>query len=126
MKLTAEIICFLILFLPTAWEYRDDMHGDFNKKKDVLFRVIIGAAACLANWFFTDRFILKSVLMCFSIFFLIFDYWIATRFAPKGKWFEYGGKKGWFDNIPKWKNLNPWAKFAFRLIVFAVALIYYF
>jgi len=63
--------------------------------------------------------------MCFALFFMIFDYLIATRFAPQGQWFEYGGKSGWFDNIAMWKNLNPWAKFAARLIVFAGALIYY-
>lgn len=126
MKLTTEIICFIVLLTPTVWEYNDDRHGDFNKKKDVLIRCILGAVACFMNYIFTDRFILKSALMCFALFFLIFDYWIASVFAPPGKWFEYGGKEGWFDNIPKWKELNPWAKFAARLIVFAVALIYYF
>lgn len=125
MKLTTEIICFIILFIPTIWEYQNDKFGDFNKKKDVLWRCILGAGVCLANWFFTDRFILKSVLMCFSLFFLIFDYWIASVFAPKGQWFSYLGKKGWFDNLPVWKK-NPWVRFGIKMAVLIGALLYYF
>lgn len=125
MKLTAEIIAFIILLTPIVWEYQDDLRGDFNKKKDVLIRSAIAAVVCFANYLFTDRFILKSALMCFALFFLIFDYLIATRFAPPGKWFSYVPKKGWFDNLPGWKK-NPWVRFGIKLAVLIGALIYYF
>jgi len=125
MKLTAEIICFLILLNPVVWEYTNDKNGDFDKKKDVLIRCIIASTCCIVNYLFTDRFILKSALMCFALFFLIFDYLIATRFAPQGKWFSYLGKKGWFDNLPGWKK-NPWVRLGIKLAVLIGALIYYF
>ena len=125
-EVTQEIIAFIILFAPTAWEYRDDRKGDFNKKKDVIFRSCIAAVTVLINFWLTDRMILKSAFMCFAMFFLVFDYWIASVFAPQGKWFSYMGEKGWFDNIGFWKGLNPWVRFLIRLAVFAGALIYYF
>lgn len=125
MNIAAEIICFILLSAPIFWEYNDDRAGDFNKKKDVLIRSIIAAVVCFANYLFTDRFILKSALMCFALFFLIFDYLIATRFAPSGKWFSYLGKKGWFDNLPGWKK-NPLVRFGIKLAVLIGALLYYF
>lgn len=125
MNLTAEIICFILLAAPIVYEFFDDRNGDFNKKKDVIIRSIIAAVVCFANYLFTDRFILKSALMCFALFFLIFDYLINTRFAPKGQVFSYLGKKGWVDNLPVWKK-NPWVRFGIKLAVLIGALIYYF
>lgn len=125
MKLTAEIIAFIILLAPTAWEYQDDKNGDFNKKKDVLIRIVISVVVCAINYLLVQRSILQSGLMCFALFFFIFDYWIASVFAPKGQWFSYLGKKGWFDNLPAWKK-NPWVRFGIKFAVLIGALIYYF
>lgn len=132
MKLTAEIICFLILLAPIVWEYRDDSgpSGDTNKKKDVLIRSIIAAVMCLSNYgistlFYLNHSLLQSGLMCFALFFLIFDYWISWHFAPHGQWFSYIPKKGWFDNMPGWKK-NPWVRFGIKLAVLIGALLYYF
>lgn len=125
MNLTAEIIAFIILLTPIVWEYQDDRNGDFNKKKDVLIRVVIAVTVCAINYLLVQRSIIQSGLMCFALFFFIFDYWIASVFAPKGQWFSYGGKSGWFDNIPAWKK-NPWVRLGIRLAVLIGSLIYYF
>lgn len=131
MNTAKEIICFVILFAPYLWEVIDDRHGDLNKKIDVLWRVLIGAAASLFVWVMTGHSLWATGFMCFAIFFLLFDYTIAAvlirnKVIAAKDWFGYMGKKGITDNIGWWRDMKPGWRFAVRFAVFAIALVFYF
>lgn len=131
MNIAKEVICLLILSSPYIWEVINDRYGDLNKKIDVLWRVLIGAAASAFVWKFTGHSLWACAFMCFAIFFLLFDYTIAAILIKNGiistnDWFGYMGKKGDVDNIKFWRNLSPGWRFAIRMTVFAIALIIYF
>jgi hypothetical protein len=119
-----EVGCFLILFAPYVWETIDDRKGDLNKKVDVLWRVLIGATASILVWQLTYHSLIGCAFMCFAIFFLLFDYTIATVLGRPDP-FSYMGYKGVIDNISFWRKMNPWTRFAVRFTIFAVALIIY-
>jgi hypothetical protein len=119
-----EVGCFLILFAPYVWETIDDRKGDLNKKADVLWRILIGAAASLIVYGLTYHSLFACAFMCFAIFFLLFDYTIATVLGRPDP-FSYLGHKGVIDNISFWRKMSPGWRFAIRCAVFAVALIIY-
>lgn len=126
-----EIICFLILFSPYVWEVLNDRYGDLDKKLDVALRIAIDTVASIVCWYFTGHSLFAAGLMCFAIFFLLFDYTIAAilvknKVIRPSQWFSYMGESGDIDNIPWWRNMNPWWRFAIRFSVFAVTLIIYF
>lgn len=120
-----EVGCFIILFAPYVWETIDDRKGDLNKKVDVLWRIIIGAAASVLVWQLTYHSLISCAFMCFAIFFLLFDYTIAIVLGRPDP-FSYMGRKGVIDNISFWRNMSPEWRFAIRFAVFSVALIIYF
>jgi hypothetical protein len=124
MNEAKEIICFLILFAPYVWETIDDRKGDLNKKIDVLWRILIGAAASAFVWLFTGHSLAACAFMCFGIFFLLFDYTIAIVLGRPDP-FSYMGQKGVIDNISWWRNMNPYWRFAIRFAVFGLALVIY-
>ena len=121
-----EIICFLILFAPLVWELIDDKEGDRNKKIDVLWRVLIGAAASSFVWLFSRHSLAETAFMCFAIFFLIFDYGINIVLKRPNPFAYLSPNTGTIDRIKWWVSIGPWWRFAIRFAVFAVALIIYF
>ena len=116
----------------TIYELWNDRRGDSNKSDDVIIRIALLCFEATALALGFNRPFIDSLLLTCSVFFLTFDYAIAyilikngTIEPPRGvkyHWFIYTGKSGYVDNIPLWKNMNPWLKFGLRLTVFAVAL----
>lgn len=121
-----ETILFLILFAPLVWELIDDKRGDRNKKIDVLWRVLIGAAASAFVWLFSRHSLAETAFMCFAIFFLIFDYGINLVLRRPNPFSYLSTKTGSIDRIKWWVKIGPWWRFAVRMAIFAVALINYF
>jgi hypothetical protein len=126
MNTAKEIICFLILFAPLVFEAIDDRKGDQNKQIDVLWRVLIGAAASAFVWLFTGHSLWSSAFMCFAIFFLLFDYTIAVILKRPDPFSYLSQTTGDIDRIKWWVRIGPWWRFAIRFFVFAIALILYF
>lgn len=118
------------LTAPLLWEIPDDAHGDLNKKRDVVIRVMIAVASAFLNWVFGLSEIWSALLLSLAIHFLIFDYWIAyllvkNKVIRSQEWFNVIGKKGVWDNIGWWNALGGWGKLAVRVIVFTMSLIAY-
>lgn len=138
----AEAVAFIVLTTPIAWERKNDTgpKGDTNKKQDVFYRILIAAASCLANVIVKTiaygwpgfnlvllHWILSAALMCFALFFFIFDYWVASHFVKGSwKWFSYLGERGWFDNFHLWVKIGPWGRFFIKFAVLIGALLIYF
>lgn len=125
MKLFIEVIAFLGLFSPFIWERWDDRKGDFNKTRDVFIRIAIAAGASIFCWLITAHSLFSAALMCFAIFFLLFDYAMAAKLGHKD-WFSYLGESGPVDNIKFWRNMHPGWRFAIRMGVMAIAIVIYF
>lgn len=126
MSIAREIICFIALFAPLVVELHDDRKGDFNKKMDVVWRILIGAAASALVWLFSRHSLAEAGFMCFAIFFLIFDY-AVNLVMKRPNPFEYlSTTTGTIDRIKWWVKIGPWWRFVIKFAVFAVALIIYF
>ena len=119
--------------IATLWEVWNDAKGDIDKAFDVFIRVLLFTAeGVLVHWI-SHKPLIDCIILSFAIFFLCFDYLISyvlikngTLEPPRGvtyHWFSYTAKVGVIDNIPFWKQLNPWIKFGIRLIVFIGAII---
>lgn len=135
-----EVLCFLIIFYPVIWERNDDKHGETLKEKrgDIPIRFLLMLAVSLVNYLlrdlhfmhltFTLKGILKPFIMSAAQFFLTFDYVIHSRLGHKGwKAFTYLGKTpNTLDTNKLWIRLGPWGRFILKLIVFGLAMIYYF
>lgn len=126
MNTAKEIICFFILFAPYLWEVIDDRKGDLNKKIDVLWRVLIAAAASLFVWVMTGHSLWATGFMCFAIFFLLFDYTIAIVLKRPDPFSYLSQTTGVVDRMRWWVHIGPWWRFAIRFAVFAIALVFYF
>lgn len=124
-----ELLYINILSLPLVWEINNDKKGDKDKTLDVFKRGAIMAICALIVFLIgltglTQHGFLPSILMSIAMHFLIFDYLMAATLGHSD-WFSYLGD-GMIDNIYYWRTLNPWARFAVRMGVFALALIIYF
>lgn len=125
MSTAKEIICFIILFAPLIVEVRDDRNGDHNKKMDVLWRILIGAGASVFVWLFTGHSLFEAALMCFAIFFLLFDYLINLVLKRPDPFAYLSKTTGTIDRIPWWVNIGTWWRFAVKIGVFMTALLIY-
>jgi hypothetical protein len=126
MNTAKEIICFLILFAPYVWEGISDRKGDFNKKIDVLWRILIAAGASLFVWVMTGHSLWSCALMCFAIFFLLFDYTIAIVLKRPDPFSYLSQTTGVVDRMRWWVRIGPWWRFGIRMAVFAISLVIYF
>lgn len=132
IRILIEILCVVALSMPTIVEVINDAHGDYDKDKDTIKRVILMAASSLLTMALTDR-TWSPWLMTFGIFMFFFDY-VVTYYLIKNKvveikgatWFNYLGKIGRFDNFKVWKRMRPGYRLLIRTIIFAAALIFYF
>jgi hypothetical protein len=127
IKLTISI---LSLFAPLVWESFDDSKGDHNKAQDVFLRCMIGLVAALVNFFLIGKPILDSFILSMAIHFMFFDYLIniilyKNDVIDYANWFSHTGKKGVIDNVPFWKNMNPWTKLYVRVGVLIAAIVIY-
>lgn len=126
-----ELTSLFILCFPLFWELEDDKKGDSNKAMDVVVRTIIAAISALMVYLLglfglmEQHGALQAFVLSLSIHFLIFDYAIAALLGHKD-WFSYLGKKGVIDNLKGWKGMKPALRFTIRMIVFAIALVFYF
>lgn len=110
----------LLLLIPTAWEVIDDRKGDSNKGFDVFMRVLLGIL--VARWFPN---LYTAFFLSMALHFMLFDYAINIV-LKRQPWFAYLGKKGVVDQIPFWRNLNPWVRFGIRVIVLIAAVILFY
>ncbi len=134
MTILYTILAVGILTLPTVFEVYNDRHGDFDKKTDILLRVLLGVVCGGFNHTMGLQFLIAFNLSM-AIFFLVFDYIIAytlikngTLEPPRGvryHWFRYTAKDGFVDNVPNWKYANPWLKLGIRVLYFTGSLILY-
>lgn len=131
MRLFIEILVFCFLFAPYLFEVWNDREGDLNKVLDVFVRIAISVIVCVINYLATSHPFFASGLMCFAIFFLLFDYTInailiRNKVIDSNDFFSYMGKKGDVDNIKFWRNMHPGWRFAIRMGVMAIAIVIYF
>lgn len=133
LSILAEILALVVQALPTIVEYVNDAHGDYNKRVDVIIRIVLSATAIYVTVMLTNHSVWESVLMTFAIFFLVFDYWVTAALIrnrkmehPDAHWFRTIGKKGWFDEIELWIKIGPWGRFAVKAITFVLAIFIYF
>lgn len=127
-----SLLSFLALCLPTALELWNDREGDFNKGADVFVRMFFMAFVGFAVHFAFGMNGLASFNLSAAIFFLTFDYIISyilirngTLEPPRGvkyHWWTYEAKAGLVDNIPFWRNMNPWVKLTIRVVYFGISL----
>lgn len=126
-----ELLWISILSIPLLIEIHDDRNGDYNKKVDVLWRAFYMLISSVVVWYFSKHSLIGCLLMSFGIFFLLFDYAIASilmhrKVISSDNWFGYMGKKGDIDNMGWWRRIGPNWRFAIKFSVFAVALTIYF
>jgi hypothetical protein len=132
----------LVLFPAVVWERFNDRKGDLNKKADVFYRgalmflaaninTLLNAGNC-EDWRRTLTFLLLSINLSISSFFLLFDYWITYTLIKRGiietpgaHWFTYM-RKGGFDAWEPWAKLSPRTRFIIRAGYFVVSLVIYF
>ena len=123
------------VMIATIFEWFNDRKGDLNKDEDVFVRLLLLWFEAFALHFIFGKPVWSCFLLSASVFFFVFDYWIAytlikngTIEPPRGvkyHWFSYTGKSGVVDNVPFWKKMNPWAKFSIRLLTLITAIIIY-
>lgn len=119
--------------IATIWELWNDRKGDFNKMLDVIIRIALLALEAVAAHLQLQKPYLVALNLSAAIFFFFFDYLIAfilirngTLEPPRGvkyHWFTYVAKDGVVDNVPHWKNANPWLKLAIRTLYLSGSLI---
>ena len=119
--------------IATFYEVWNDRHGDLNKREDVFIRLCLLLMEALALHYFLHKPLIDSFILSASFFFLVFDYYVTwvliknkvlePRRGTTYTWWTYTAKKGWFDNIPLWKNASPWVKFGLKASVFIASLI---
>jgi hypothetical protein len=123
-----KIAVILITFLPTLYEAFTDRLGE--SKKDKLWDGVILAGYSIllvggAWWLGYRPLSVIGLILGFRI--LLFDYLVQYLLIKNkvivGHWFDYSGKTSWFDQ--KVAGINPWIRFAARLVVFALAVWYY-
>jgi hypothetical protein len=123
----------IFLALPTVYEISDDAEGDLNKKRDVIYRLLLMISmAFVAHLTGLSNFFVAFNLSL-AIHFLFFDYIIqyiliknGTLEPPKGvtyHWFTYQAKSGVIDNLRFWRNMNKWVKLGIKLAYFTISLI---
>jgi hypothetical protein len=119
--------------IATILEVFNDRHGDLNKSQDLILRIVLLLAEAVALHFIFHKPIFDCLLVSTAFFFLCFDY-LVTYVLIKNKviepriggghtWFSYTGKKGFFDNIRAWRNLNPWGKLAVKVSFFVLSIL---
>lgn len=133
-----EILAFVILTIPTAYELWNERTGEKPKSKkwSMLVRIVIALGSTwVAAVFKNDDLVpdlIKSAVMSFAIFFLCFDYCIAAILIHRGiietreSAFSYVGKSSRFDKFKLWVRIGPWGRFTVKMAVFVGALILYF
>lgn len=136
MTPTLQILSFILLSVPTAWEIWNDRKGDLNKSEDVFFRVLIIAVVSTVNVLLFDVPYFASLLLSLAIHFAFFDYIIAYILIKNGTiepsrgiklhWFTYVAKSGVVDNLKFWRNMRCGWRFAIRLTFLAVSLLIFF
>jgi hypothetical protein len=124
-----ELLYLNILSLPLVWEINNDRKGDKDKTLDVFKRGILAVFCALIVFLIgltglPQHTYLSAFCMSIAIHFLIFDYLMAATLGH-GDWFSYLGD-GPIDNIHYWRTLKPWGRFAVRMAVLALAVIFYF
>lgn len=129
--MTTTILSFILLSFPTVWELWNDKKGDLNKKRDVIIRALLMVSSALLCWCLLHQNFFASLNLSVAIFFLLFDYAINIVLYKNGvinnaNWFSYTAKKGFVDNVPWWKQMNPWVKFGIRVLYFVGSIILYF
>jgi hypothetical protein len=135
MKELFLIVSVLSLFSPVGWESRNDRKGDKDKRKDTFVRALLGALSAFINHITGTAHFWIALNMAAATFTMFFDYLInfillrnKTVEEPAGKnyhWFTYMGKRGDVDNIPFWRNMNPWVRFYIRVGYFLASLFIY-
>lgn len=139
-----EIIAAVVLSLPIIIESRNDRSGESLREKgfrgfDIYLRtvgfVLFGWIATVTRYFYYPVTIgqtLPAVFMSFAIHFLTFSYFVTYKLErngvikPGSNWFTYEGKTSRSDRNNLWHRIGPWGRFSIRVVVFAVALIWYF
>lgn len=126
-----ELLAFILLLSPLVWELITDANGDFDKKADILVRGVIASISATLAYVITERNILAAFNLSVALHFSCFDYLINIILYGNGiinnaNWFSNTGKKGVVDNLPYWKQLNPWWKLAIRIGYLGIALLIYF
>lgn len=122
------ILSFILLSVPTVWELYNDRNGDFNKKADVLFRVLLIINAGLIVWGLFNRNAFLSMNLSFAIHWLLFDYLIViilnrNVYEKKVHWFTHLGTSSAIDKLSFWVKLGPWGRFGVRVGYFVIALV---
>jgi hypothetical protein len=133
----------LVIFGAIVWEKYNDRKGDLNKREDVFYRgalmflaaninTLLNVGANCEDWRRTVTFLLLSLNLSVSSFFLIFDYWISYALL-KNKTIELpnGSRETWFTyrmggGLAFWKKASPRTRFFIRLGYFVVSLVIYF
>jgi hypothetical protein len=128
-----KLLVLIFFIIPVIVEVISDAHGDYNKKIDVLFRMIFIVGISLIIHFLGYANFFAAVNVGVAIHFLLFDY-VVTSVLIKNKvievsgahWFSYMGRSSKVDNISFWRNIKPWGRFAIRLGYFIGSLVLYF
>lgn len=130
--LIIELVALITLLLPFLWEMNDDRNGEMKseKKRDVIIRGMIMIWTSLLGVLLINRFsivdIWRPFFMSFALFFFLFDY-SYSRFVMKVEdWYAHLGKTAEMDQNKLWIGLGEHGRFALKVAVLIIALIFYF
>lgn len=128
-------ICLLALTSPYWWEIWKERKGEAAnaKTKSVIVRVGIAIVAAIIGFVLIGKAVFDGVFLSLSFHWLAFDYSIAYLLIAGGiveprnaeNWFTYLGSTSATDKLRFWRNMNPWLRFAIRVVVLATAIIIY-
>jgi hypothetical protein len=126
-----EIVALFFLCAPLIWELWDDRKGDRTHDRDVAIRWAIAAISAFIVWgmghygWIQQHGFIQAGFLSLSFHFLIFDYAEAAQ-LKHSNWFEYLGKSSKEDQNKFWIHLGVRWRFVIRLIIFSIAIIFYF
>jgi hypothetical protein len=128
-----KLLVLIFFIIPVIVEVISDANGDYNKKIDVLFRMVFIIGISLIIHFLGYANFFAAVNVGVAIHFLLFDYIVTAVLiknkvieAPGAHWFSYMGKSSKIDNIKWWRETSPWIRLHIRLAYFLLSLVLYF
>lgn len=136
-----RLASFIILSLPLLIEVYRERNGEKKEEhKESLLRRLFFTLVAYFIVFIIERKlvgitqtwqdVLSGLFMSFAIFLLLFDYSIAATLEKRGvikkgsSWFNYLSSSD-FDTWKPWVRIGAWGRFILKVIVFALALVFW-
>lgn len=116
-----------VLFTPLVVELLNDAKGDYNKRIDVVIRLLLSVAVGIFTHFIAGKNILAGINLAIGIHFMFFDYAINYILYRNGvitspAWFSYLGRSSKVDKIKLWKSIGPYGRLFVKLFYFLISI----